>query len=599
VARAFDHESLAASNITEAGFGVGTPVYMSPEQAFAEPVDGRTDQYSLGCVLYEMLSGAPPFAGLPATAQLLQKTTRDPAPPRTSSPLTPHVEQAVMRALARDAADRFATVDDFLLALASPVVPQPPSRPVRPAVPSIAVLPFTNTAGDVNDRYFSDGLTDELIYALGSTKGLRVLGHATSFALGAVARSQIDTGNSWADIPSVDVDALLRGSVRRGGDRLRVMVHLVDARTGFEMWSERYDRQLTDVFAIQDDITRSIVEALRAELLAPRQVHGAAADMGAYERYLKARFHWNRRTVTGIQRSVEYLKEAVAIDDTFAPALAALAETYVTMAIYGAAPPEQAMRDARATAERALALDQELGEARSAIACVRAFWDWDFSGAASDFVRAIEASPQYPTAHQWYAMHVLLPRRQFPQAFRQLMRAYELDPLSPSIAVSLGLTNFYARDYAAAADAFEALIARDAQFAPAHAFLGQVRSEMQPPGAGIPHLARAIQLGGESPEWIALMGVARARNGDAEGGGHALAQLERMSAAQYVSPVLNAQVHAALGEIDKALDALDAAVALRASDLAWIGVRPVFDVLREQPRFRTHLSTIGLGPVTL
>ena len=589
VACALDADIVPRTSITEVGWGVGTPIYMSPEQAFAEPVDGRSDQYALGCVLYEMLTGLPPFAGLPSTALLLQKTTRDVPPPRAASPVSPHVELALLRSLAREPMDRFPTLDEFLAALSSPELPPPSARHAAPRIPSIAVLPFTNN-GEADDRYFSDGLADELIHALGASKGLRVLGRTTSFAMADDGR-ELPMGST----ASVDIDFLLRGSVRRSGAQLRVLAHLVDARSGFEMWSERYDRPLRDVFEIQDDITRSIVEALRAELLATGPAHSAVANLGAYELYLKARFHWNRRTVTGIQRSVQCLNEAVTLDASYAPALAALAEAHVTLAIYGLSAPETAMRDARNAAERALVLDPSRGEAVSAIACVRALWDWDYAGGATDFQRALGLSPQYATAHQWYAMHVLVPRGQFPQAFRQLMRAYALDPLSPSIAVSLGLTHFYARDHAAAADAFEALIARDAAFAPAHAFLGQVRTEMGAPRDGMHHLERALQLVGDSAEWIAALGVARSRAGDAAGAKTVLAQLRDLSTSRYVSPVLTAQVHAALGDLESALNDVDAAVALRSTDLAWIGVRPVFDGLHAHPRFRAQLSVIGLA----
>ena len=587
IARALVEKGESGEGMTLPGFGLGTPEYMSPEQAFGEAnVDGRTDLYALACMFYEMLTGSPPFRG-PATALLLQKTTRNAPPPRVPLPLAAHVEHTLLRALSRDPDDRFASVEEFIRALSSSGAYVAPLRSGQAPARSIAVLPFTNSGGDTQDEYFAEGLTEELIHALGATKGLRVLGRITSFALRDRSLESLRKDGE------LNVDAVLQGSVRRGGERLRILAHLIDARTGFEMWSERYDRMLTDVFEIQDDITRAIVEALRLELIG-KPATEAVHDLGAYERYLEARYHWNRRTVTGMQRSAKSLKEAIAIDASFVAALAALAETYVTLAMYGGEPPEMAMLAAREAAKSALALQPELGEALSALACVRAFWDWDWKGAAADFRRAIDASPQYPTAHQWYAMHALVPRGQFPLAYRELLRAKELDPLSPTVAVSIGLTDFFARDFDAAAATFESLLQRDPDFAPAHAFLGQVQAEQGKFFDSAQHLQRSLELAGDSPEFIAAMGVSCARAGDQHGAQQVLHRLAERGKAGYVSPVLFAQVHAAMGNNSAALNALDDARSLRATDLAWIGVRPVFDALRGEERFTELLDAIGL-----
>ena len=587
IARALDDGVTGSSELTQPGLGLGTPAYMSPEQAFGETVDGRTDVYALGCVLYEMLTGAAPFAGIASTAMLLQKTTREVPPPKGPYAIPPHVESAVMSALARDAGSRLASAEELLRVLSHRRASTPLAvQAINPHVPSIAVLPFKNVGQSEEDRYFSDGLTDELIHALGATRGLRVLGRSTTFAMRDNDTDALRT--------ELKVDTLLHGSVRRGGDRLRIMAHLVDSKSGFELWSARYDRPLTDVFAIQDEITRAIVEALRAELLANTQ-GPAVANMDAYERYLKARYHWHRRSVTGMQHSIEYLKESLARETSFAAASSALAEGYVTLAIYGAVSPARAMADARAAAEHALSLHPGLGEALSALASVRAMWDWDWVGAAHDFRASIEASPQYSTAHQWYAMHLMVPRKQFALGFRQLMRAHELDPLSPSIGLSLGITHFFARDYESALDAFKSLVRRDTEFAPGHAFLGQVHAEMGNPVEGLKHIDEAVRLVGERPEWVAASGVAYARAGDEEGARAALTRLRALAISDYVSPVLRAQVHAALEDTDRALDDIDAAIEVRATDLIWMGVRPVFESLRQSSRFQRQLVHIGLS----
>lgn len=582
----------ADRNVTEAGFALGTPAYMSPEQAFAEPVDERTDLYAVGCVFYEMLTGAPPFGALPATSLLVMKTTRDVPPPQIMPPLSRQVEHALLRALARDVSDRQRSLDEFLAELdrGTAEYMSAASRVAPSAEPRIAVFPFDNVGGDADDAYFAEGLAEELIHALGGTRGLRVLARNTAFAL----HDSVATSTAGA-VSSVKVDVLLRGSVRRRGERLRVVAHLVDARSGVEMWSERYDRNFTDIFDIQDEITQAIVESLRAELLSPATQRTALPNVAAYESYLEARFFWNRRSVTGMKQSVRLLKDALKLDGTYAPAYAALAETHVTLAIYGAAAPAEAMRDARAAAERALQVSPDLGEAISALACVRALWDWDWTGAASDFRRAVESSPQSPTVAQWYAMHALVPQKDFPLAFRQLTRAQELDPLSSSAAGSIGVAHFYARDYDAAADTLRALIARDPEFAAAHGFLGQVCAERGDHQESVEHLRRALELAPDSPEFIAALGLAHARAGNVNSAREMLATLSRLSTERFVSPVGLAQIHAALGESDNALKALDDAVSVRATDLAWIGVRPAFDTLRGDPRFTRVLDTIHLA----
>jgi TolB-like protein/tetratricopeptide (TPR) repeat protein len=453
----------------------------------------------------------------------------------------------------------------------------------------VALPPCVTLSGDAADEYLSDGLSEELIHALAGVAGLRVLGRTTSFAMKGRNEDARTIGQELA------VDAVLQGSVRRSGSRLRITAHLTNTTDAFELWTERYDREMSDVFAVQDEIAGAIAQALTTELLTAERPAASTADPAAYERFLLARHHWNRRTETAMYRSVGLLEESLSLDPGFAPAFAALAESHVTLAVYGAEAPATAMQRARQAADRALALSPRLGEALSARACVRALYDWDWAGAASDFQQAITASPQYPTGYQWFAMNLLVPRQRFPQAFQQLARARELDPLSPVVAISLGLTHFFARDYASAINAFGELLDRDPSFGPAHAFLGQAFTEAGQPDEGIRHLRRALELVGGSVEFDAALGVALARAGDTSGAREVLHRLEQQRAERYVSLVLLAQVHAALGAPDQAVANLRGARDERASDLAWIGVRPAFDPLRGDSGFRALLAEVGLA----
>ncbi len=596
IARAI--EAVDSEHLTQAGLGLGTPEYMSPEQAFGEhEIDGRSDTYSLGCVTFELLAGRPPFTGETAAAIIVHKTVS------TAPLVTTHardripgaVDAVIAKALARDRGDRYATVQEFSRALREAMTPEAGGtrRTVaasRPAA-SIAVLPFVNVSGHAENDFLCDGISDELIHALAKVPGLRVVARTSAFAFkGSTEDARTIAGR-------LRVESLLEGTLRRAADRLRITVQLVEAESGFQRWSERYDRELTDVFDVQDEITQSIVASLRLELL-PADERGAGAstrNLQAYERFLEAKFHWNQRSEGGMQKSLELLQEAIGLDPAFAPALAALAESYVTLAIYGQRSPQSVMPPARDAAERALSIQPALAEALAARGSVRAMYEWTWHEAEADFRRAIESAPQAPTAFQWYAMNLLVPLGRFDEARKQVARAREVDPLSPVVAVGWGLIHYFERDFDRAIGTYRDLLARAPDFGVAHFFLGQALVEARRSGEALAELRRAVALAGETPEIAAMLGVAHAAAGDAEQARAAVAALEARGSTSYVSPVLLAQIHAALGDESAALDALERARELRATDLAWIGVRPSFDVLRLNPRFERLMHDIALA----
>jgi len=354
---------------------------------------------------------------------------------------------------------------------------------------------------------------------------------------------------------------------------------------------------LTDVFDVQEEIARSIVDALRLRLLTPgASLVESRTNNAAYERYLAARYEWNRRTNAGLDRSRTLLQEALELDAAFVPALAALAEVHVTRAIYGIAVPDVEMTSARRAAERALVREPRHEGALAARACVRALFDWKWPDAEVDFRRAIESNGQMPTPAQWYATNFLVPLGRFSEGREQLARARELDPLSPVVALSDGVARYYERDFDGAIVRLGAIVEGDPRFGMAHYFLGCARREVGDAAAALAHLRDAAGLMGESAEVTAASGVTLARV-DERRAREALASLEQRARADYVSPVLLAQVHTALGEHERALDALDAARRARATDLAWIAVRPVFDPLRGESRFARLLIGLGLSAV--
>jgi len=595
IARAI--EASEGPGLTQVGFGLGTPAYMSPEQAFGEPdIDGRSDTYSLACVVFELFSGNPPFSGANATAVIMRKTTMD-APPLTSqssSSLPPALDAVVSRALMRNRDERHATVQEFARALREAAAGElytsgRTSQPGARVPASIAVLPFVNASGSAEDDFLCDGISDELVHALGKVPELRVVARTSSFAF----KGSTDDARTIAQ--KLRVRSLLEGTLRRAGNRLRMTTQLVDATTGFQLWSERYDRQFTDVFDVQDEITRSIVSSLKLELM-PDEAPERTDNQEAYERFLEARFHWNQRTEAGVRRSLELLDAAIGLDPEYAPAHAAQSSVLVTLAIYGQRAPVDVMPTARAAADRALALSPSLAEALTARACVRAMYEWDWRRAEEDFEAALRSDPNSSTAHQWYAMNLLVPQGRFNEARRHIKRARSADPISPVVALGWGLIHYFERDFERAVAAYRELLERSPDFGIAHFFLGQALLEARRPDEAFSHLQRAMTQAGAAPETMAMIGVAHAHAGRESDARSSLAALTERRATSYVSPVLFAQLHSALGDRAATLDALEQARDARATDLVWIGVRPAFDAVRLHPRFESLMREIGLSP---
>ena len=406
--------------VTDRGFAVGTPAYMSPEQATAEPgLDGRSDQYSLACVLYEMLAGDPPFAGTGARATMARHAIEAPAPIGTRRPnVPPAIERALARALAKEPADRFPGMAEFADALVSPlpeVVPAAAPGTAREAR-TIAVLPFVNASGDPDNEYLSDGITDELIHALGKVEGLHVASRTSVFALKGLRE---DVRNLGARL---GVSAVLEGTVRRSGNRLRITAQLSGMAEGRTLWSERYDRELEDVFDIQDEIARTMVTTLRSTLL--RDLGDAppvryTANLTAYHLYLKGRYWWNRRTQSAIAEGIKYFERAIEEDASYALAYTGLADSYALQVDYRGAPVREGMEKARELARRALELDETLAEAHTSLAWVTFIHDWDWP----DRRRAVPAGDRaQPGLLGGAAVALVVPHRDGPDRRRRSPR---------------------------------------------------------------------------------------------------------------------------------------------------------------------------------
>jgi eukaryotic-like serine/threonine-protein kinase len=420
----------AGVTLTNAGVVVGTVAYMSPEQARGEPLDARSDIFSFGAVLYEMVSGNRAFGGT-TIAEVLSAVLRDDPPAlRESSTLS----SIVQKCLAKDSGQRFQTMDEVQAALIQAVI-----TPAKEA-PSIAVLPFTSMSPDPENEFFSDGISEEIINALGQIEGLRVAARTSSFSF----------KNKSVDVAEIarrlSVRHVLEGSVRKAGVRVRVIAQLVDASKGFQLWSERYDRQIADIFDVQDEIARAIIERLKVAFdpaATPRLVKVTTNNMEAYQEYLKGRVLLYRRGPY-IARALEVFQKAVALDPAYAQAWAGVADAYTALAYYGYRRPDEAMPAAVEAATRATANDPESAEAHNARAVVALLWERDFAKAEREFHEALALNPRYTQARCWYGLFFLqwtVGRGE--DGLKEAWIALEADPLSAYVTtvVSLALAS--------------------------------------------------------------------------------------------------------------------------------------------------------------
>ena len=611
-------------DLTRTGVTVGTPLYMSPEQVVGDPIDGRSDVYSLGCVLFEMLAGSPPYSGSSALAVLASHTV-DPIPSlrhrRDRVPET--LERTVAKALAKTPGQRYDTAAAFEAALAGvvPAADAPASPPLRRrawlvAVPalaavlalagyaltarrrnavatSIAVLPLVHESGVQEDEIRADGMTDALIDGLSQVHGLQVASRMSVFAY---RDAHLD---SRAIGERLHVATMLEGRYQRAGAVLQVSVRLVSAGDGYVLWSQTFRRERKDVFALQDEISQAVVRALRVRLAGDtrRLVHQATDNIEAYDLYVKGRWFWNQRGggAVPLHKAIAYFDQAIALDSNYARAWAGLADAYSLLPAFGDVPTADAFANAKRCVQRALALDSTLAEAYTSLGIISVFHDWDWEMAAHAFDRALALDANEPGTHLFYAWYFVA-QGQLDDALREVRTAQQLNPLSPIINTRLASTLYYLRRYDEAAVALRQALALDSNNLGARAELGRVLILQRHIPEAFATLPRNIDLqagylGGGLLGWA--YGVT-GRRADALSIQH---RLEQDARRRYITPEAFARVALGVGDTGRALDWLERGYRERSFYLPFIGADPEYAPLHDSPRYQRIIRGMGLRVV--
>ncbi|HEY5088282.1 MAG TPA: protein kinase [Gemmatimonadaceae bacterium] len=591
IGKALSGNALA---LTQTGFSLGTPAYMSPEQSAGElDTDGRSDLYSLGCVLYEMLTGEPPFTGVTAQA-IIAKRFVSPIPKvRTTRDVPESVDAAVTRALARTPADRFPSAGEFATALHAIIhdtetgAHRVTAGSLRAASKAIAVLPFANLSADPENEYFADGMTEEIINALAKVSGMQVASRTSSFAFKG---KEVDVRQIGEKL---GVSSVLEGSVRKVGNRIRLTAQLINVESGYHLWSETYDRQLEDVFAVQDEISRAIVDALKVRLAGDAaQMVAPTKNLEAYTLYLKGRFFFVKLSEPALRKALDLFQHALLQDPGFGRAYAGIADVWCNLADDWVAPDEAYPR-AKAAAERALQRDPELAEAITSIGKVLCWHEWDFAGAELQLARAVALSPNYAEAH--YVRGTALPLvGRLDDAIETMSKALKLDPLSVQYGEWLSRFLLYAHDYDGAIAQGHRTMEMDEVCIRAPHYIGSAHLALGDPETALMWYRRAQALEKSVRSYDAMIVRALAALGQHEEAEAILSRLEDESRQQYMRSEIIAMGYAAVGDLDHAFDALERAYHARSAGLIYLHVDPGYEPLREDSRFADLVTRIGL-----
>ena len=624
----------ATASIMETHGVTGTVPYMAPEQLRGERVDERTDIWAAGVVLYEMAAGKRPFASELGTRLADDILHQSPPPPSEANPsVSPGLENIILKCLDKDPENRYKSAKEILVdlrRLTMPMTAVTPRRrrrrwPVRyaigvasaivlmavamglnvggvrerllggasrPQIHSLAVLPLEDRSGDPQQEYFVEGMHEALITELSKIGALKVISRTSAARYKGVDKPLPQVARE------LDVDAVIEGSVLREGDQVRITVQLIHGPTDRNLWGRSFDRELRGILALQSEVARAIAQEIRVALTPEEQTllsQDRPVNPEAHDAYLKGRHQWNKRTEAGLKKAIEYFQHAVEIDPDYAPGYAGLADSYYVAAARDFLSPKEAYVHAEAAAKRALELDDRLAEAHTTLADVIGSSRHDWTGAETQYKRAIELNPSSSTARQRYSIFLAAMGR-YEEALAEIKRARELDPISLIINEATGWPLYLARQYDQAIAQYRKMLEMEPTFLPTYFDLGRAYLHKGMVEDAIKVHMKLVALSDSHPSAKAALGHTYAVAGRKQAALKILNELRELSKRSYVSPYDIARIYVGLGEKDQALQWLEKAYEERNSFLVNLKVDPDLDPLRSHPRFQDLRRRMNFPP---
>jgi serine/threonine protein kinase/Tfp pilus assembly protein PilF len=630
-------QGLGGSPNTSPGVILGTVSYMSPEQARGQKVDVRSDIFSFGIVLYEMIAGRAPFEGKSTGDMLVAILDRDPAPLARYVPNVPdELEWIVTKALAKDREDRYQSAKSLLndlkrlqkrVQLGGEFDSEPDSSPLRTmpfdavssksssdsgrhsttndsgrtssdsrrlvrVIDSLAVLPFSNAGSGQDMVYLSEAIPESLIFNLSRLPQLRVKAWST------VARYRNRETDALEIGRELEARAVLTARMFQFGDNLIVKAELVDTEDGSQIWGAQYQRKLDDLFSIEQELAKEICDHLKLRLSEEqraRLTRRYTENAEAYQHFLKGRYYWHQRSGPGLKKAIEHFNAAIKLDDEYALAYAGLADCFVLLGVYGAAPPRVIMPKAREAAEKALLIDEHLADPHASLGAFHCWYTWDWIEAEREFKRAIELNPAYTNGYHWYGSIFLLARNRFDEAMEIERKALELEPMTMVIRASFTWIHYHARRYEEAIKNGYEGVEIEPNFALGRFYLGLSLSQLHRYDEAIEQLTKAIELTSGGALIKSALANVYAVAGYREAAENILAELQTFPISKEVSPFFLALIYAGLGDTERALQMLEATAEERYCWASYLKSEPMFDELRKEKRFISLLEKMGLA----